>query len=77
MGIICPLVGIVLTDTPNSGRAKAHPAHPLAASLMGDDIGSGQRWRAVQCCFNSASDPFNGKTPNSILKPPKVTESRT
>ena len=36
-----------------------------------------QRWRAVQCCFNSASDPFNGQTPNSISKPPKVIESRT
>ena len=34
MGIICPLVGIGLTETPNSGWAKAHLAHPLAASLV-------------------------------------------
>ena len=27
------LVGIGLTETPNSGGAKAHLAHPLAASL--------------------------------------------
>ena len=27
------LVGIGLTEFPNSGWAKAHPAHPLAASL--------------------------------------------
>ena len=32
---------------------------------------------AELCCFNSASDPFNGQTPNSISKPPKVIESRT
>ena len=30
-----------------------------------------------QCCFNSTPDPFNGQTANSILKPPKVIESRT
>ena len=36
-----------------------------------------QRCPAVQCCFNSASDPYNGQTPNSISKPPKVIESRT
>ena len=35
-----------------------------------------QIWPAVQCCFNSASDPFNGQAPNSISKPPKVIESR-
>ena len=28
-----PLVGIGLTEPPNSGWTKAHPAHPLAASL--------------------------------------------
>ena len=28
-----PLVVIGLTELPNSGWAKAHPAHPLAASL--------------------------------------------
>ena len=33
VGIICPLVVIGLTELPNSGWAKAHPAHPLAASL--------------------------------------------
>ena len=33
MGIICLLVGIGLTELPNSGKAKAHPAQPLAASL--------------------------------------------
>ena len=27
-----PLVGIGLTEIPNSGWAKAHPAHPLTAS---------------------------------------------
>ena len=35
MGIIySPLIGIGLTETPNSGWAKAHPAHPLTASLQ-------------------------------------------
>ena len=34
VGIICPpLVVIGLTELPNSGWAKAHPAHPLAAAL--------------------------------------------
>ena len=33
-----PLVGIGLTELPNSGWAKAHPAHPLAASLNGVGI---------------------------------------
>ena len=33
VGIICPLVLIGLTEPLNSGWAKAHPAHPLAASL--------------------------------------------
>ena len=33
VGIICPLDVIGLTELPNSGRAKAHPAHPLAAAL--------------------------------------------
>ena len=33
MAIICPLVGIGLTELLNSGKAKAHPAQPLAASL--------------------------------------------
>ena len=33
VGIICPLVVIGLAELPNSGWAKAHPAHPLAASL--------------------------------------------
>ena len=28
-----PLVEIGLTELPNSGGAKAHPAHPLAAAL--------------------------------------------
>ena len=35
--VIFPLniiVGIGLTETPNSGWAKAQPAHPLAASLV-------------------------------------------
>ena len=31
--IICPLVVIGLTELPNSGWAKGHPAHPLAPSL--------------------------------------------
>ena len=30
------LVVIGLTELPNSGWAKAHPAHPLAASLHDD-----------------------------------------
>ena len=35
VGIICPsLVGIGLTELPNSGWAKAHPAHPLVAALQ-------------------------------------------
>ena len=29
-----PLVGIGLTETSNSGWAKAHPAHPLTTSLI-------------------------------------------
>ena len=29
-----PLVGIGLTELSNSGWAKTHPAHPLAASLI-------------------------------------------
>ena len=33
-GKICPLVLIGLTELPNSGWAKAHPARPLAASLQ-------------------------------------------
>ena len=33
VGIICRLVVIGLTKLPNSGWAKAHPAHPLAAAL--------------------------------------------
>ena len=34
VGIIGPLlVGIGLSETPNSRWAKAHPAHPLTASL--------------------------------------------
>ena len=31
-----PLVIIGLTELPNSGWAKAHPAHPLAAALMSE-----------------------------------------
>jgi hypothetical protein len=36
MGITCPppLAGIGLTEAPNSGWAKAYPAHPLKASLL-------------------------------------------
>ena len=34
VGIICPLVIIGLTELPNSGKAKAHPAQPLAAALL-------------------------------------------
>ena len=33
VGIICPPVVIGLTELPNSGWAKVHPAHPLAAAL--------------------------------------------
>ena len=34
VGKIClPLVGIGLTELPNSGWAKSHPAHLLTASL--------------------------------------------
>ena len=33
VGIICPLVVIGLTELPNSGWAKAHPAHLLGTSL--------------------------------------------
>ena len=34
VGIICPPpVVIGLPELPNSGWAKAHPAHPLAAAL--------------------------------------------
>ena len=33
VGIINPLVVIGLTELPNSGWAKVHPDHPLAASL--------------------------------------------
>ena len=33
VGIICPLIGIGLTELPNLRWAKAHPAHPLVASL--------------------------------------------
>ena len=33
VGIICPLLGVGLTELPNSGWAKTHPAHPLTASL--------------------------------------------
>ena len=36
--IICPFVAIGLTELPNSGCAKAQPAHPLAASLQCTDI---------------------------------------
>ena len=32
--MICPLVGIGLTETLNSGWAKAHSSHPLAALLV-------------------------------------------
>ena len=33
VGTICPLVVIGLTKFPNSRWGKAHPAHPLTASL--------------------------------------------
>ena len=34
VGIICPLIVIGLTELPNSRWAEAHPAHPLATSLL-------------------------------------------
>ena len=47
-------------------RSQSFPTHPPIKT-----------WPAVQCSFNSASDPFNGQTTNSISKAPKVIESRT
>ena len=52
VGIIypSPLVGIGLTETPNSGWDKANPARPLTATLKGPLIhgflfpGSGNTW---------------------------------
>ena len=34
VGIICPLVRIGLTELPDSGWAKPHPAHLLTTSLL-------------------------------------------
>jgi hypothetical protein len=60
----CALVGIGLTETPNSGWAKAHPAHPLAPSYhesIGMGTGPHQVLSAILTLFQPVhSDAFSG-----------------
>ena len=44
---------------------------------INSDMGTSAVFRVIErCSFNSVPDPFNGQIVNSILKPPKVIESR-
>ena len=61
VGIICPLNVIGLTELSNSGWGKAHPAHPLAASLLCPLKMTPKNWWQIQLDLGltSASDQFS------------------